>query len=152
MARSSSSKPEDFERWASAKIGDTQTTLKNIVDVAVTEGATAMREITLNNGTNNDWGAFWPSRAFGRKSSSTRARVDTGEMLNSIDSKILDSSPTKASGEFGWTKNQQEYFIYQDQGFRHWITGEWIYGMEALRNAYSHSVYVLQTELRKAFK
>lgn len=144
--------PNNFGRWAETKIGSTESMVKNIVDTGITEGASVMREIISNQGTNKDWGASWPSRAQGRKSSSGVGRIDTGEMLKSVDSKIIQSSGGRTVGEFGWLNNQQDYFLYQDNSFRHWITGQTIPAMNALRNAYTYAVYVVETEIQKVFR
>jgi len=144
--------PNNFGRWAETKIGSSESMVKNIVDTAVTEGASVMREIISNQGTNKDWGSSWPSRAQGRKSSSGIGRIDTGEMLKSVDSKIVQSGKGRTVGEFGWLNNQEEYFIYQDKGFRHWISGESIPAMNALRNAYTYAVYIVEAEIKKVFR
>jgi hypothetical protein len=144
--------PNNFGRWAETKIGSTESMVKNIVDTGITEGASVMREIISNQGTNRDWGASWPSRAQGRKSGSTKARFDTGQMLNAVDSKIVESSPGRAVGEFGWLNEQEKYFIYQDNGFEHWISHDSIPAMNALRNAYTYAIYVVETEIQKVFR
>lgn len=144
--------PNSFRTWGNDRITESTKRIAQVVESVVQEGAMTMREITMNQGTNNEWEKDWPSRAHGRKSGSTKARYDTGEMLNSIQSTMTDVSPTHVSGEFGWLYNQQDYFIYQDRGFNHYRKHEWIYGMEALGSAFTHAVYILKTRLSEAFK
>lgn len=143
--------PNNFGRWAETKIGSTDSMVRKIVDTGVTEGASVMRQIISNQGTNKDWGASWPSRAYGRKSSSGIGRIDTGEMLNSVDSKIVETGPGRAVGEFGWLNNQEKYFLYQENGFQH-FRGAVVPAMDALRNAYTYAVYVVETEIKKVFR
>jgi hypothetical protein len=151
MARSTSD-PNQFGEWLKANMDDVGVNINLVVDEAVTDGAVVMREIIMSTGTNKDWGSSWPSRAFGRKSSSTEARYDTGEMLNSVKSAMLEVSPRKSSGVFGWLNNQQDYFIYQDKGFTHWISGDKIPAMNALREGYSHAISIVEKRLKEIFK
>lgn len=44
-------------------------------------------------------------------------RIDTGLMIDSID-RDLNKSGTTISGEFGWLDRQENYFLYQENGFR----------------------------------
>jgi hypothetical protein len=48
-------------------------------------------------------------------------RVDSGTMLNSVDSTAIAIGSQKLSTSFGWIKNRQEYFLDQDSG-RYWHT------------------------------
>lgn len=48
-------------------------------------------------------------------------RIRTGNMYNSVDYRV-EAGPTRISAAFGWIRNFEQYFIYQEQGFRNiWI-------------------------------
>jgi hypothetical protein len=140
-----------FSNWANRTPDEVSSTAQTIVTNTIQESAFLMRETIMTTGTNKDWGKSWPSRAQGRKSSSGPARFDTGEMRDSVDSQIIRSSRRIVSGEFGWLRNQQDYFIYQDKGFTH-FGGAVIPAMNALRDAFTYAVTTIDSELKKAFR
>ena len=61
-------------------------------------------------------------------------RVDTTLMIQSVKYRT-EISNGSIVGEFGWLENQEMYFLYQDKGFTHWLSGEMIPGMMALMDA-----------------
>lgn len=144
--------PNSFRTWGEDRINGATKQIAEAVSVAVTDGASVMKQNIMTRGTNRDWGKDWPSRAHGRKSGSTTARYDTGEMVNSVQSTMTDVSPSHVSGEFGWLYNQQDYFIYQDYGFVHHLSHQAIPAVNALRDAYTHAIEKVKQELSKAFK
>lgn len=140
-----------FDNWANRSLSEMSSVAKVIVEDAVVEGASVMRDHIMTRGTDKQWGGFWPSRAQGRKDHSTSARFDTGEMRDSVESQMLTITNARVVGEFGWLKNQQEYFQYQEKGFTH-RNGQVIPAMNALRDAFTYAVNKVETELGKAFK
>jgi hypothetical protein len=44
-------------------------------------------------------------------------RIRTGNMYNSVDSRV-ESGTAKVSSAFGWIRNFEQYFEYQETGFR----------------------------------
>jgi hypothetical protein len=65
---------------------------------------------------------------------------------------MLESTNTTAKGEFGWLNVQEKYFVYQDKGFKHWITGDRIPAMNALRDGYTQAMMVVQKRLKEMFR
>ena len=61
-------------------------------------------------------------------------RVDTGDMIQSVKYRV-EISNGAIVGEFGWLDNQEMYFLYQEHGFTHWLSGDMIPGMMALMDA-----------------
>lgn len=61
-------------------------------------------------------------------------RIDTTKMISSVKFKHAKSS--YFYGRFGWVDVHEDYFKYQDEGFRHWISGKHIPGMFALYDAF----------------
>ena len=47
-------------------------------------------------------------------------RYRTGKMYNSVESRV-ESGPSRISSAFGWIRNFEEYFIYQELGFRNFF-------------------------------
>lgn len=96
---------------------------------AVEKGAESMVNTVETSGTNRVWSSPW----FGRAGSGP-GRIDTGEMLEGIDS---DAKRTRNSvtGEFGWLKESPYWWLYQEYGFEHYISHEIIKGMESLEKA-----------------
>jgi hypothetical protein len=61
-------------------------------------------------------------------------RYDTGLMFQAVDWRI--SLPgNKIIGEFGWLDNREAYFLYQEEGFTHYLSGQQIPAMFALQDA-----------------
>ena len=141
----------DFSNWADRSADEVSVTAQAILESTISEAAFLMRETIMTKGTNKDWGRSWPSRAQGRKSRSTEARFDTGEMRDSVQSNVLRSSKNFVSGEFGWLNNQQKYFKLQDKGFTH-RNGAEIPAMNALRDAFTYAVTTVQDRLKAAFR
>lgn len=140
-----------FENWSNRSMSEMSSMAERIVEDAIVDGADVMRNNIMTRGTDKQWGGFWPSRAQGRKDHSTSARFDTGEMRDSVESEMLIRSRARVVGQFGWLKNQQEYFQYQEKGFNH-RNGQVIPAMNALRDAFTYATNKVESELRKAFK
>lgn len=94
------------------------------IEVGVAFGKNAIE----TRGTGKTWQRPWHGRA-----GSYPGRVDTGEMLREFRGEV-DIARTETTGKIGWTKEQLDYFIYQELGFQH-LSGEEIEGMFALRDA-----------------
>lgn len=139
-----------FENWSNRTLTQRSEVAKSIVENAISEGEFLMKETIMTKGTNKIWASSWPSRAFGRKDRSTEARFDTGEMRDSVESRLVTVTKARVVGEFGWLNNQQDYFIYQDQGFTH-RNGQVIPAMNALRDAFTYVTTNVKNELGKAF-
>lgn len=142
--------PNKLARMLNGKIDKAGSTIQETVEEAIQAGAFLMQETIMTKGTNKQWSGFWPSRAQGRKDRSTTARFDTGEMRDSVQSRLLVSTKRRASGEFGWLTNQEDYFVYQDKGFTH-RNGQIIPAMNALRDARSYAISVVKQRMKRMF-
>lgn len=158
MAKSTNN-PEEWGNWLRQNLDDVGVKINLAVDEAINDGAVAMRETIMTSGTkrypNTDraWKSAWRGKNSGELRYGTGdSRFETGQMVNAVKSRMLESSNTKASGVFGWLDTQEKYFLYQDKGFRHWITGENIPAMNALRDAYTHAISVVEKRLKEVFK
>lgn len=158
MARKTSN-PDEFGEFLKANFDDIGVKINLAVNEAINDGAVVMRETIMTTGTrrypgtDNAWKSAWRGRNSGEMRYGTGdARFETGKMVNAVDAKMVEVSNQKSKGEFGWLKLQEDYFIFQDQGFTHWITGDKIPAMNALRDAYTHAITVVEKRLKDMFK
>lgn len=96
----------------------------------VEKAAEAMRLIIQTSGT----GKTWTRPSSSGRTGSSPGRVDTGNMLDAVKWRV-SSEGGNLVGEFGWLDNQEPYFMYQESGFSHVGSGEWVRGMLALQDA-----------------
>lgn len=98
-------------------------------------GEEKMREYIQTRGTNRTWSRPWPSRKTpGRRAGSGPGRIDSGDMLEAVGRKF-QRGEKQSRAVFGWTKDFEDYFRYQEQGFVHFANGQKVAGMFALRDA-----------------
>lgn len=81
-----------------------------------------------NSGTDRQWVRPWYGRTH-----SGKGRVDTGEMRDSVNTEVTVLTDGVVEGKVGWLDGSPAYAEFQELGFRHWITGEFIQGMMSLR-------------------
>lgn len=70
----------------------------------------------------------------GTAKSGKAGRIETGRMINSINSEVLSSGGLEVEARFGF-KGEPDYTVYQEGGFTHNRSGEWITGMYAVTDA-----------------
>lgn len=104
-----------------------------------------MREAVETSGTDKEWSRPWRGRQY-----SGRGRVETGKMRDSIDTEVSVERNSDVVGRVGWLTGTPEYAKYQELGFRHWITGEFISGMMATRDGAEQGTEELLSQLNKA--
>lgn len=98
-------------------------------------GAEVAREIIRTEGRNRTWARPWRSEKTGRvRSGSGPGRIDSGDMLNNIDVQF-QRGEKQSRAVFGWVKTYENYYKFQEEGFVHWISGEEIPGMFAIRDS-----------------
>jgi len=111
-------------------------------------GAEKMREYIQTKGAKPQWANAWRGRKTGvYKTGSSPGRVDSGDMLNAVSTKIK-AGPKESRAAFGWVKEFEEYFRHQEYGFDHWI-GVRVDGMFAMRDARRDVVAELPKLARK---
>lgn len=67
-------------------------------------------------------------------------RIDTAKMLDGVSIDARGSNQFNRRYRFGWLKNPQDYFLYQEEGFWHWGAGKSIEGIFALKQGFDHAV------------
>lgn len=118
---------------ALSRIADSRSVLdraEEALEEALDEGKDAMREAISTRGT----GRTWESPRNGR-AGSYPGRVDTGDMLDDVDAKLLPRTTNTVSGQLGWDDSSPFYYQLQEAGFTHSTTGDEIEGMMALHDA-----------------
>lgn len=55
----------------------------------------------------------------GTEKSGKRGRIETGEMLNSVESEVERRSDSEAIGKFGWINKKPEWVKYQEPGTKY---------------------------------
>lgn len=110
---------------------------------AVFFGADTMVDIIDSSGTDRTWSSPW----FGRIGSG-RGRVNTGEMRDSVGADV-ERTRNGVIGEFGWLEGTPYYLKFQEWGFLHAISHEYIEGMDSLRRADQEAFEELMSEIDK---
>jgi len=117
------------------------------------EGKKKMQEIIMTSGTNKRWKSPWKSEKTGRvRLGSGTARVDSGDMIRAVGVRTEGGTGTVARSAFGWVREFEDYYGYQDEGFTHWKSGEKIPGMFALRDARLYVVQQVLPALRRKYE
>lgn len=110
--------------------------IREIMAESVEDGAEVWVDVIENSGTDRQWKGRWWSDATQRYRTGTgRGRIDSGHMRDSMKGEVTKVTDTEVEGRIGWGNETEEYMIYQDVGFRHFITNEHIAGMQGRREA-----------------
>ena len=137
----------DFGKVVAATEEGAQRVIKDGAD----RGADNMREMIASRGTGNNWSGDFGSfpNGYPGRTASKPGRVASGTMLDAVGSEMID----KATSQFGWTKEQIEYFLYQEYGWsNHNLTGNPVEGMFALQDSFDEVKAWVDTEMRKMLK
>lgn len=86
------------------------------------DGATAMEFMVATRGT---------------AKSGKQGRIETGALLDSIDSRVTKDTKTELEVEYGYIKGTAAagYDVPQEYGFHHYKSGVWVDGIHALRDS-----------------
>ena len=68
----------------------------------------------------------------GTAKSGKRGRIRTGRMRNSVKTDVETIGDDRVVGKVGWFNDSPEYAKWQELGFNHWISSEFITGMYSL--------------------
>lgn len=90
----------DLSLWAREKIGAVRWASREAMDETVQVGASSMEYSISTRGT---------------AKSGKRGRIDTGDMLQSVDSRVA-AGGDRVVGEFGWLDREPGYAPYQEYG------------------------------------
>lgn len=144
--------PEKWGQYLKKDIYTMKDRLETIVEDTIDESAVIMKDIIMSTGTDKMWKSPWRGRNSGMvRYGSTTARFDAGLMVKAVKARMKERTSTSARGEFGWLDSQEDYYVYQDKGFTHWITGDKIPAMNALRDAATYARTTIEKRLRDVF-
>lgn len=76
-------------------------------------------------------------------------RIDTGKMIDSVDSREVSYAPTRMEFEAGYLDSPY-WTLFQEAGFDHWITGDHIAGTYALHDAEDLAKAELPRRIKRA--
>lgn len=125
--------PAAFMDWGKGIEELVKREIQVILDDVINEAATKMREFISSRGLENSEGA---------------GRIKSSDMLNSVGAK-LNVSGNIIEGEFGWTENQEIYFLAQEEGAVLWNGGV-IMPMLALYDAGQWAITEFVARIEKA--
>lgn len=147
----------DIAKWFRGKVADVDQAGEDVLAQASKRGAEYVRYLITTRGTGRQWvgdWSGWPNGIAGRTSSSP-GRVADGDMLDAVDSWVSSggaSADAKTRMAFGFTRARQDYFLAQEGGFRHNITGETIEGMHAISDTAEQIKQEIEAELPSRLK
>jgi hypothetical protein len=145
--------PEKWGQYLKKDIYSMKDRLETIVEDTIDEAAVVMRDAIMTKGTNREWKSPWKGRNSGMvRYGSDESRYDAGWMKKAVKARMKERTQTRALGEFGWLDQQEDYYVYQEQGFTHWITGDKIPAMNALRDAATFARVTVEKRLRDIFQ
>ena len=98
------------------------------------------------SGTNKQW-----SRSYRGRDRSGVGRIETGRMRNSVKTEVKRSG-NFVTGRAGWLNGTPYYTKFQELGFRHYVTGEFIKGMMSIRAGRQEGTAEALRQLTKAAK
>ena len=75
----------------------------------------------------------------------TEDRIDKGIMVSGASMDSRGSNQYNRQYRFGWLKDPEDYFLYQEEGFWHWGAGKSIEGILALKQG--HDAATLAAEI-----
>lgn len=94
----------------------------DVVEEATREAAEALQE-AIETDNQTEW--------VGKGPYSTQGRQDYGGFRKDVDHKV-EHRKKSSKGSYGWIKKREDYYLYQEHGFKHWITNNWIPGVRGL--------------------
>ena len=69
----------------------------------------------------------------------TEDRIDNGIMVSGASMDSRGSNQYNRQYRFGWLKDPEDYFLYQEEGFWHWGAGKSIEGILALKQGHDEA-------------
>ena len=131
--------------WYRSKMAQVDAGVDDALEEAGSKGEEMMKYLIMTRGTGRLWSHPWGPN---NREGSFPGRVDTGKMLDAVGHRVLKLGG-KSQLRMGWTSGTREdYFLAQNVGFTHNLTGQTIEGMYALDDATDY----MYEELRRRLK
>lgn len=116
--------------------------------IEVEDGAVEALEAAMQDGAETAIGIIATS---GTPKSGRAGRIDTKNMISKVKHRVDRMRRGRARGFFGWlgawNNPDDKYFAYQEGGFEHYKSGEWITGMYAMRDAADYAMESLRRRM-----
>lgn len=142
-----------LDQWARQLILKIEKVAEVAVEETIVEAAREMKTMIKTRGTNRPWSGYYIGRSGIPRNHSGVGRVDSGNMLNSVQSQYILDVPNIKTGEFGWIGGDPEnYFLKQEEGFQHQLTGQFIEPMNALRDSFTYATTTVVNKIEKGLK
>lgn len=113
------------------------------------KAADKMREFIETRGTNRVWEGAWRSQKTGRyRTRSGPGRIDSGDMLKNVGVKF-QRGEKQSRAVFGWVNQFENYYKFQELGFKHAFRNVTVPGMFALRDSRRYVVSKMPSITKK---
>lgn len=126
----------DITRWYRGKVEALEAANEEALREVAEEGAELMKYFIETRGTDK---------------SGKRGRVDKGKMRDAVTSEVTTRGPGKHQANFGWLKEREDYFLWQEGGFEH-TGGVTVEGMYALTDAAEEVFTNLREDIERNLK
>ena len=126
----------DPVKWFRGKVVRIESGGEEALRESMERGAEYMRYFIMTRGT--------------EKSGKT-GRIETRQMLDDVDSSTNVSEAGRVTGRFGWIRNREDYYGFQEGGFEH-VNGGTVEGMYALVDASEYAFEEFQDAMSKVIR
>lgn len=116
-----------YAKWTNDSLNKMIFQFEGMKDIGREESAKLVEE-SINEGA-----------AIMRTNIETSGRIDQGYMLGDVAASEVQSDAKGVRGQFGWGVTSgpvQDYYLHQENGFKHWRSGKNIPPMHALLEAF----------------
>ena len=148
--------PDDLTKWFRGKVEKHNEMVEQVFREGAALGEQIIKDRIETAGTGREWEGNWETAPHGTagRHSSDPGRDASGEMKSAVHSWYSTGKDGKSRMAFGWTNPSQrkEYFLFQEGGFDHAITGEHIEGMYAVSDAAQFVFDYVHEELDRRMK
>ncbi len=153
MAKATVIKTGNIDDWVRGLIAK----IENVADVAVTEtvqeSSVLMKEMIASRGTNKQWSGFYEGRSGRLRDRSGVGRIDSGAMINSVNSQMIIDTRSHFEGQFGWINGDPNgYFVLQENGFYNRLASVWVAPMNALRDSFTNATFLVVKKITAGIK
>lgn len=120
--------------WFRSKVESIEEGNSEAIRQAVEDGEETMKHMISTRGT---------------AKSGKAGRIESGRMLKAVSHSFNETAKGNASGRFGWLRDRQDYFAFQEGGFEHARSGVDVEGMYALTDSYELVMRELEERVRR---
>lgn len=153
MANVTIRKTGNLDEWAKKILQKIEEVADTAVTETVAESSALMKEYISTRGTNKLWRTYYEGRSGNIRNHSGVGRIDSGNMINSVNWNVDVGRKSAYSGEFGWINGDPEnYFLKQEKGFKNMLSGTFVAPMNALRDSFTNATTVVKKKISEGLK